>query len=310
MFGNKHRKPALNSILENLKARLLDLKQLTESDNMLSKEMKKIVGNEIERCKADLCGLQVLYPDGLYDNISSIYSIGYNLRRYDDSYRNGTILSTFYPELWKNIQNSSRIEVFAGYTGDIDEDNDKEIEIPKYSYGVQLTLSTGEEIIHIFSSSGDCCLMNDLANELRKKSLNVVIAIVDDILYQIFMNGERINKNVDLRIRTEIPIDNFKVPNGWVVGDEEKKMMNLVLTPVKKVEIENVLPGKHVYISEFYGGKGINIDLFRTETEYSICIYADKDLLDRADSIFLDNMEVILSAQEAIEFIEKSRVML
>lgn len=220
MFNN-NRKNSISghkTILENLHVRLVEIKQLTKSRNLPSKPITAFIKNELIRCRADVNAIKLAYKefplDNLQNEIESVMNdIEYRLEMYDHAWWHGTLLSGFYPELEKNIEDSTKIVIFAGFEKMEPSD---ESDLPGLSYGVKLLLKTGEECIHIFNSSGDGCLMSDMANERRKRALNVVTAVVSDLLHATDPFGENFS-SLDITIRTDIEIVGFNVPSGWKV---------------------------------------------------------------------------------------------
>lgn len=220
MFNNnrKNQITVHETLLENLNVRLAEIKQLTESRNLLSKPMTTFIKNELLRCRADVNALKLANKEVPLDNFQNdmekiLLGIEYRLGMDEETLWHGSLLSAFYPELQKSIEESIKIEIFAGF--EKAEPGD-EADIPGISYGVKLLSETGEESIHIFNSSGDGCLMSDMANERRKNTLNVVTAVVSDILHSIDPRGQNFS-SLDISIRTDIEIVGFNVPSGWKV---------------------------------------------------------------------------------------------
>ncbi|MCW3793831.1 hypothetical protein OM416_19755 [Paenibacillus sp. LS1] len=219
MFKNnrKNQSAVHKTLLENLHVRLVEIKQLAESRNLLSKQIVTFIKNELIRCRSDVNAVKHANKEvplfNLQNEIESIINdIEYGIDEQALSH-GATMLSSFYPELQRYIKESTKIEIFAGF--EKMEPGD-EAEIPGVSYGVKLLLETGEERIHILKSSGDGCLMSDMSNERRKRTLNVAIAVVSDILHAIDPHGKSFS-SLDISIRTDIEIFGFTVPSGWKV---------------------------------------------------------------------------------------------
>lgn len=218
MFKNnrKHQMAVHKTLLENLHVRLVEIKHLAESRNQLSKPIVTFIKNELIRCRSDVHAVKIANKEvplfNLQNEIDSLINdIEHGMD--EQALSVATMLSTFYPELQKCIEDSTKIEIFAGFEKMVPGD---EAEIPGVSYGVKLLLETGEERIHILKSSGDGCLMSDSSNERRRRTLNVVIAVVSDILHAIDPHGKNFS-SLDISIRTDIEIFGFTVPSGWKV---------------------------------------------------------------------------------------------
>lgn len=204
-------------LLENSRSRLVEIEKLIDSRNQLPKPVVTFIRNELIRCRTDVHAVKCINKEILLDTLHEIeltmFHIEYRLEMYDQTYCHDTLLSGFYPELQKNIKDSSSIEIFAGFEKMNPSD---EAELPGLSYGVKLFFKSGEERIHIFNSSGDGCMMSDMANERRKRTLNVVTAVVSDILHAINPREQKLSC-LSISIRTDIEIVGFDVPSGWNV---------------------------------------------------------------------------------------------
>lgn len=105
----------------------------------------------------------------------------------------------------------AHIEVYAGFEPAHSED-----ELPCFSYGIKYVRKDETIRVHVFKTSADGCLASDMANNRRKSSLNVVIAIAEDIIRQVYHCPEDVAK-IDISIRTDMDIDGFYCPDGWYV---------------------------------------------------------------------------------------------
>ncbi|WP_338709220.1 hypothetical protein [Paenibacillus amylolyticus] len=217
MFRNYSKKQAIKLTLENMNARLLNLKHLT-GNNKLSNEMTTYIKSEVDRCKAELESLLPFYSyswgDLRHEITNSISYIEFAISLYKDSYKSGTKLSTLDDELFRDILHASKLVAFAGFMKEDSDEQLDEAESLRFSYGIEITLKNGEKIQHILYAVGDCCLLSDIANENRIKFLNVVITIAENILQRLFLGQKH---DIETSIHTDISMYGFIVPNGWNV---------------------------------------------------------------------------------------------
>jgi hypothetical protein len=222
MFGNKEKVLGIiQPVFENAFNRANELNHLVESRNQMPMEMLQFISSEVERIKHDLNSFVQLWKYGnkptsnAFDDLSKLSNVISDIERklswQKDRYDRGTVQAYFYPELVKDAQKAQRIEVFAGF-----EPMHPDDDLPGFSYGIKYIQEDGSTRVHVFNSSGDGCLASDFANDRRKRSLNVVTAIAEDILHQVHHDPEDASK-VDISIRTDMGIEGFYCPDGWSV---------------------------------------------------------------------------------------------
>ncbi|WP_240416517.1 hypothetical protein [Paenibacillus periandrae] len=256
MFGKTDKlMKTTQPVFENVIKRADELKMLLERKNQLPIAIVEFISNEVERIKHDLAAFVHLWKIGsvpasrMFENQSRlsevIFDIDKKLRYHKDRGDRDRLKSFFYPELVKDTSEAMSIEVFAGFE-------------PLHHIH-----KDGTERVHIFESGGDGCLLSDHANDRRRRSLNVVIAIAEDILHHVYHDSEEADK-LDVSIRNEMSILGFYCPNGWTVKDGAGKLHRYrarSIIPPKYFEsliYKNIMPtlgsGEQVKVRIYSGG--------------------------------------------------------
>lgn len=212
----------IHPVFENTISRANELNKLLDCRNQQPQAMLQFISDEVERLKHDLVAFVHVWKYGsvptsqVFDarvRLSEVISdIEHKLLSLKDRGEDQANLTSFlYPELAEDTRKAERIEVFAGF-----EPMHPDDELPGISYGIKYIFADGTDRVHIFESSGDGCFESDRANDRRKRILNVVTAIAEDLLYKVHDDLKEAAK-VDITIRTDIGIHGFYCPDGWSV---------------------------------------------------------------------------------------------
>ncbi|MEK5358063.1 hypothetical protein [Paenibacillus sp. FSL L8-0709] len=200
--------------------RASELYELCEA-GVLNDSIHVFIGHEVVRLQKELSTLlqlAELTKDSCYKTESlfqKIKLIEVQLNRYKKPIN---ISDQLLNQLGPTIRKAKKIEVFVGF-----EQIDRPIEIPLLSYGVKFYLEDGSEVIHLFKSTGDGCLVSDIANSRRKRTLNTIVSIIDELIHSIF--GEKFNGNIECIICTDIEIVGLNCPEIFTIvknGNEVK----------------------------------------------------------------------------------------
>ena len=245
MFGNKKKFiETTQPVFVNSLNRAIELNSLMESNNQLPMAMLQFITNEVERIKQDQSAFIHIWKYESYPSFNAyedrrrlsdvIFDIEHKMHWHKDREDRDMIKSNFYPELFNDTAKAKRIEVFAGF-----EPMHPDDELPGFSYGIKYIHEDETTRVHVFSSSGEGGLSSDSANDRRKRSLNVVTAIAEDILHQVYRQPEDA-ANVDISIRTDIGIEGFYCPEGWMLKNgpdsKPKKYRSVSIIPPKYYE--------------------------------------------------------------------------
>ena len=257
----------MQPVFENSVNRAIELNSLIECNNQLPMAMLQFITNELERIKQDLRTFIHIwkyesYPSYKLNDSRSrlsdvIYDIEHKLQWHKARKDRDMIKSYFYPELVKDTAKAMRIEVFAGF-----EPMHPDDELPGFSYGLKCIFDDGTTKVHVFESSGDGCLASDIANDRRKRTLNVVTAIAEDILHQVYHDPGEASK-VDISIRTDMRIEGFYCPDGWFVknGPDYKP---------QRYRAQSIIPPKYF---ESLICKNM-IQIIKSKDQSKVCIYS------------------------------------
>jgi len=118
------------------------------------------------------------------------------------------------PHIHYTTTNALNIRIIYTYKDTDSAHSDDELTC--FSYGIKYIRKDRTTQVHVFKTSADSCMLSDIANNRRKRSLNVVISIAEDIIRQVYHYPEEIAK-IDISIRTDMDIDGFYCPDGWYV---------------------------------------------------------------------------------------------